>query len=88
MTKLNHMDCRNFIPIDVAKGICHAHGDKIILIDGDDTCPQFDTLPKCKFCTNFTDVDDKGIGGCEGFKVKDWTYSNLKAVTCEKYAGK
>ena len=24
MAKNNHADCRNFTPIDVAKGICHA----------------------------------------------------------------
>ena len=37
MAKNNHADCRNFTPIDVAKGICHANNDSIILIDSE-TC--------------------------------------------------
>ena len=72
------------MPIDLAKGICHVQGDKIILADGD-ACPKFEALPKCKFCKNFTNVDEHGIGCCEGFKVKDWVYAELKAVTCENF---
>lgn len=83
--ELNHMDCRNFIAIDVAKGMCHANDDKIILADGP-VCPQYEAVPKCKFCSQFTNVDERGIGCCEGFKVKDWTYADLKAVTCENFA--
>ena len=82
---LNHMDCRNFIAIDVAKGMCHANGDKIILADGP-ICPKYQEMPKCKFCSQFTNPDDKGIGMCEGFKVKDWTYADLKAGTCEHFS--
>lgn len=83
---LNHSDCRNFIPVDVAKGYCNAHKMEI-LIDGD-ICPKFDTLPKCKNCLNFTDIDEKSMGTCQGFKDKYWTYADLKAVTCECYQGK
>ncbi|MDF2500880.1 MAG: hpdC [Anaerosporomusa subterranea] len=82
---LCHMDCLNYIAIDVAKGMCHANDDKIILADGP-LCPKFAELPKCKFCNHFTNVDEKGIGCCEGFKVKDWTFADLKAVTCENFA--
>ncbi len=82
---LNHMDCRNFIAIDVAKGMCHANGDKIILIDGP-ICPKFVEMPKCKFCNKFTNADEMGIGCCEGFKVKDWTYADLKAGECENFS--
>ena len=32
MAKNNHADCRNFTPIDVAKGICHANNDSISLL--------------------------------------------------------
>ena len=83
--ELNHMDCRNFIATDVAKGMCHANGDKIILIDGP-ICPQYVELAKCKFCRNFTKVDEQGIGSCVGFKVTDWAYAELRAQTCENFS--
>ncbi len=81
---LNHADCRNFVPVDVAKGLCLAH-NKEILIDGP-ACPKFETLPKCKNCSKFTDVNDKALGNCRGFKDKYWTYADLKAVNCEMYS--
>jgi len=81
MNKINHADCQNFIPIDVAKGICHANGDKIILIDSE-TCPQFAAVPKCKICKCFTNVDENNIGTCEASKNKTWTYADLKAINC------
>jgi 4-hydroxyphenylacetate decarboxylase small subunit len=80
---LNHGDCQNFIPIDVAKGFCIAH-DKEIMFDGD-VCPNFTALAKCKNCVNFTDVDEKSIGCCRGFKDSYWAYANLKAGHCEAY---
>lgn len=83
---LNHNDCRNFIPVDAAKGICSVNKTEI-LIDGP-TCPKFETLPKCKNCSNFTDQDDKAMGICAGFKDKYWTFGDLKAVTCEGYQAK
>lgn len=52
MAKNNHADCRNFTPIDVAKGICHANNDSIILIDSE-TCPMFTPIAKCKCCKCF-----------------------------------
>ena len=44
-----HSDCANYIPIDVAKGICHANGDITVQIDTP-TCPKFTPGFKCKFC--------------------------------------
>jgi 4-hydroxyphenylacetate decarboxylase small subunit len=84
-TELNHTDCRNFIAIDVAKGMCHANGDTIILIDGP-VCAQYIELAKCKFCSKFTGVDEKGIGTCEGFKVINWAYADLRATACENFS--
>jgi len=80
---LKHHDCRNFIPIDVAKGICNAK-KMVVLIDSD-ICPKFKALPKCKNCGNFKNPDDKSIGNCVGFSDNYWVYADLKAVTCEKY---
>jgi 4-hydroxyphenylacetate decarboxylase small subunit len=80
---LRHDDCRNFIPIDVAKGICSC-SQEIVLIDSL-VCDKFAELAKCKVCSNFIKPDDKMLGICAGFKDGYWTYGDLKAVTCEKY---
>lgn len=84
MKKLNHADCENFIPVDVAKGICHANGDAMILIDTA-ICPKFTAVAKCKFCKSFNNPDEHNIGTCEGFKAPYWTYGDLKAVQCEHF---
>jgi len=79
----NHSDCYNFIPIDVAKGICNIN-NKEILIDGS-ICSDFEALPKCKHCKNFTEPDENGMGICTGFADNAWTFGELKVTTCEKY---
>ena len=72
---------------DVAKGICHANNDSIILIDSE-TCPMFTPIAKCKCCKCFIEADENNIGICDGFKKKDWTYGDLKAVYCEQFTSK
>ena len=42
MAKNNHADCRNFTPIDVAKGICHANNDSIIMEEPPFFIPEFE----------------------------------------------
>lgn len=81
--KYKHSDCRNFIAIDVAKGICNIF-DKDIFIDGD-ICPDFLLLPKCKNCENFLVQDEKEVASCKGFSDNYWTFDELSAVNCEKY---
>ncbi len=78
-----HADCENFIPVDVAKGICTAHSTEIPA-DGE-SCPLFATAPKCKNCRHFTDPDEKGTGNCTGFTDAFWSYPELRAQTCEEY---
>lgn len=85
-TTLKHHDCRNFIPIDVAKGICSLT-NQTLLIDGE-VCPKFVEIAKCKNCSNFKNPDEKMIGSCVGFKDDYWTYADLKGVLCEKYQSK
>ena len=82
-SKFNHSDCYNFIPVDVAKGLCSVH-NKEIIIEGD-ICPDFEILPKCKHCSNFSEPDEKDMGTCLGFPDKGWVFGELKATTCEKY---
>lgn len=80
----NHSDCANFIPIDVAKGICHGNGDIVIQIDSE-TCPKYIPGRKCKFCSHLTDVDDKGMGMCSGFEIDDWAFEENGAQNCENF---
>ncbi len=80
----NHSDCANFIPIDVAKGICHANGDIIVQIDTD-TCPKFTKGKKCKFCSHLCDVGEDGMGTCKGFDTEHWAIAENGAQNCEKF---
>lgn len=88
MTKknLNHSDCANYIPIDVAKGFCRLSNKKILL-DGE-VCPNFVTKAKCKNCANFKNPDKDNIGTCAGLEKESWTFGDLVAVTCEGYKAK
>lgn len=84
--KVNHSDCQNFIPIDVAKGFCNAIKSNV-LIDSP-VCPKFSQIAKCKTCCHFLNQDEKGIGQCGGFQDGFWAYSELKAKNCEMYQTK
>lgn len=84
---LNHSDCRNFIPVDVAKGICGLRNENVLI----DTpvCDKYVTLPKCKNCACFTEDVDEGFGVCKADeKMNPWTFAELHAVACEMYRGK
>ncbi len=81
-----HRDCRNFAPVDVAKGICH-RTKEMIPADGE-PCREFDRIPKCRWCRNFqADPDTVEMGTCAacvgtpGFMA----YPDMVAVTCEMY---
>ncbi len=63
--------------------ICNIN-NKEILIDGS-ICSDFEALPKCKHCKNFTEPDENGMGICTGFADNAWTFGELKVTTCEKY---
>lgn len=81
---MNHSDCRRFIAVDVAKGICGATNEKV-LIDSV-TCSEFLLLKKCKNCKKFTLGVEKTLGTCTGFPRTDWSYSDLIAENCEMYS--
>jgi len=80
-----HNDCRNFVTVDVSKGICRRTGE-LIMIDTD-TCEWFVELPKCKNCAAFV-LDSEEMGTCTAEQHRPWTYPELVAVTCEMYAHK
>jgi 4-hydroxyphenylacetate decarboxylase small subunit len=77
-----HDDCKNFIPIDAAKGLC-AWTNEMIAIDSE-CCPKYDALPKCKNCKSFTDATKDGLGTCVGLEDKSfWSYGEMPAVNCQ-----
>jgi len=76
-----NLDCRNYAPVDVAKGICHAR-KQVVLADGD-ACELFDRLPKCRHCANYTRGPDEYLGICEATPTRPMAYPDLSAVTCD-----
>lgn len=84
---LKHHDCRNFAPVDVAKGICHL-SKKMVQTDSP-VCENFEELAKCRNCANFTaDKNQETMGTCEAENTKPWTFEDLIAVNCELYSAK
>ncbi len=81
-----HLDCRNYAPVDVAKGICH-RTKELVLADGDH-CEHFVRMQKCKFCSHYRAGRDRFIGTCEVGPGRPMTYPDLIAVTCEHFAAK
>jgi 4-hydroxyphenylacetate decarboxylase small subunit len=84
--KMKHLDCRNYAPVDVVKGICHETKETI---PGDEeTCAKFEKMPKCKFCARFTPGAIEYTGVCEAASSKPMTYPDLIGITCEFFEWK
>ncbi len=84
MGNLLYRDTRNFIPIDVAKGIDAVTGKKV---SADDLAPEgYEAIEKCGNCKNFT-PDGEHMGICEASEAepKFFAYPDMVAVTCEMY---
>jgi 4-hydroxyphenylacetate decarboxylase small subunit len=81
-----HLDCRNFAPVDVAKGVCHVK-KKVILADGE-SCETFDRLPKCKHCQQYAPGAAEYLGVCQATKNRPMTYPDLAGVTCDWFVWK
>ena len=79
-----HMDCRNYAPVDVAKGICHVRKE-VILADGP-SCEFFDRLPKCKHCHHYVPGPERYLGICQAERSRPMTYPDLSGVACEWFA--
>ena len=79
---LKHMDCRNFAPVDVAKGICH-RTKELVPADGEH-CEHCVRIAKCKFCSHFVATEEY-LGNCTAVASKPMTYPDLVAVTCENF---
>jgi 4-hydroxyphenylacetate decarboxylase small subunit len=81
-----NLDCRNYAPLDVAKGICHSR-KQIVLADGE-ACELFETLPKCKHCNNYAPGGVEYLGICSASTSRPMAYPDLIAVTCEWFSWK
>ena len=79
-----HQDCRNYAPVDVAKGICHVRKE-IILADGE-SCEFFERQPKCKHCQHYAPGPEAYLGICQMETARTMTYPDLIGVTCEGFA--
>ena len=87
MEKLLFRDSRNYVPIDVTKGIDHLTGE-IVLADKE--APKgYEPMPKCKNCANFkADGEQMGICGGSMSDPKFFAYPDMVALTCEMYKAK
>jgi 4-hydroxyphenylacetate decarboxylase small subunit len=83
-TVMQHMDCRNFAAVDVAKGICH-RTKELVLADAEH-CEHFVATQKCKFCDHFV-AGDQYLGTCKAVSSKPMTYPDLITVTCKMFTG-
>ena len=81
-----HLDCRNYAPIDVVKGICHLTKETVLA--DDESCPSFDSLPKCRACRLYSPGEEAYVGTCGATPDLPMTYPDLVAVTCEGFAWK
>lgn len=81
-----NVDCRNYAPLDVAKGICHAR-KRMVLADGE-ACELFERLPKCKHCAQYVPGEVEYLGICDATPSRPMSYPDLIGVTCEWFSWK
>jgi 4-hydroxyphenylacetate decarboxylase small subunit len=79
-----HLDCRNYAPVDVVKGVCHR--TKAVVLGDSGACEAFDPMPRCRLCRLYAAGEEASIGTCGATSDRPMTYPDLAAVTCEWYA--
>ncbi len=79
---MKHMDCRNYVALDVVKGICHR--TKELVFADDDHCEHYVQTQKCKFCVHFA-PSGQYQGACRVTPNQPMTYPDLITVTCDKF---
>lgn len=73
----------NFVPVDVAKGIDRTTGKRV---NADDVDPNYERMPKCMHCKNFTLNEEKiGLGICTMMGKEHLAYPDMVAITCGGY---
>jgi 4-hydroxyphenylacetate decarboxylase small subunit len=78
--RYRNLDCRNYAPVDVAKGLCHVR-KQMVLADSN-ACDLFDRLPKCRHCDSYRHGPEEYLGTCGATPTRPMTYPDLSAVTC------
>ena len=74
-----HQDCREYIPVDVFRGMCRVKQDD--MIPDAEACELFFPVKKCRFCTSYAEPEG-GPGTCGG---KTPAYPDMIAKTCENF---
>ena len=85
-TEPKHMDCRNYAPVDVIKGICHRTKQNVLADDG--ACSLLERLPRCRECRLYAVGEDEHMGTCSATPDRPMTYPDLVTVTCEWFEWK
>lgn len=75
-----HIDCEEYIPIDVFKGFCTTK--KTIVMADEQGCEEFKQVEKCRFCRHYSPTEQH-LGTCMGKAI---AYPDLLAKTCSDFA--
>jgi 4-hydroxyphenylacetate decarboxylase small subunit len=82
MDKLTYRDTRDYVAIDVDKGIDHRTGQ---LVHADAVAPEgYAVLPKCKHCKHYLQ-DEGAVGNCMADEQEFIAYGDMAAITCRDY---
>ena len=82
MTKSIHIECEEYVPIDVFKGLCTLK--KSTVMADEPGCGDFAQAKKCRLCKNYA-TKEEHLGTCKGKHV---AYPDMLAKTCEDFASK
>ncbi len=78
----SHVDCENYLPIDVFKGFCSPR--KTMVMADNSSCENFHPAMKCKLCKNYSSTEET-LGLCMDKTV---AYPEMYAKTCEWFEKK
>lgn len=79
MEKRCHLDCEEYVHIDVFKGICSLKKTKVMADEVG--CESFVQTKKCRFCRNYSQTGER-LGLCMG---RTMAYPDMLANTCEQF---
>lgn len=83
-TEYAHRDCRNYAPLDAARGICHK--TKEVVAADEKNCECFSCLPRCCRCSNYAADESKPqVGICRRSPNNFLAYGDMTAKTCRDF---
>jgi 4-hydroxyphenylacetate decarboxylase small subunit len=83
---LTYRDTRDYVPIDVIKGI-DLRSHEVVMAD-DPAPAEAEAMPKCRLCKHYTPGEDETLGTCEGSPDRFFAYADMVAVTCAMFEEK